>query len=114
MLSLSLQALSEQFPRSDWIVAQAATAQYSLRNFDDAQELFEDLLERDPERVEVSTAPCCGVLCGPHRLCNWKLAALLETFRPLRWIALQHAAWLPGGCAQHTWGTARAFWLYDP
>lgn len=63
MLFLCVQALSEQFPRSDWIVAQAATAQYSLRNFDDAQELFEDLLERDPDRVEVSTALCCGVRC---------------------------------------------------
>lgn len=63
MLFSCVQALSEQFPRSDWIVAQAATAQYSLRNFDDAQELFEDLLERDPDRVEVSTAFCCGVRC---------------------------------------------------
>jgi len=34
-------------------VAQAAVAQYNLRNFDDAQELFEDLIERDPHRVEV-------------------------------------------------------------
>ncbi len=34
-------------------MAQAAVAQYNLRNFDDAQELFEDLIERDPHRVEV-------------------------------------------------------------
>lgn len=47
-----LQTLSQQFPESDWIVAQAAVAQYNLRNFDDAQELFEDLIERDPHRVE--------------------------------------------------------------
>ena len=71
MLFSCVQALSEQFPRSDWIVAQAATAQYSLRNFDDAQELFEDLLERDPERVEVSTALCCGFQGGLHRLHSW-------------------------------------------
>ena len=84
MLCLCVQALSEQFPRSDWIVAQAATAQYSLRNFDDAQELFEDLLERDPERVEVSTAFCCGALEGPHGLYYWTLATRLETSRLLR------------------------------
>ncbi|KAL3158903.1 anaphase-promoting complex component apc8 [Trebouxia sp. C0010 RCD-2024] len=47
-----LQTLSQQFPESDWIVAQAAVAQYNLRNFDGAQELFEDLIERDPHRVE--------------------------------------------------------------
>lgn len=47
-----LQTLSQQFPESDWIVGQAAVAQYNLRNFDDAQELFEDLIERDPHRVE--------------------------------------------------------------
>ena len=35
-------------------MAQAAVAQYNLRNFDGAQELFEDLIERDPHRVEVS------------------------------------------------------------
>lgn len=48
-----MQSLSQQFPESDWIVAQAAVAQYNLRNFDGAQELFEDLIERDPHRVEV-------------------------------------------------------------
>ena len=48
-----VQSLSQQFPESDWIVAQAAVAQYNLRNFDGAQELFEDLIERDPHRLEV-------------------------------------------------------------
>ncbi|KAK9814160.1 hypothetical protein WJX72_001350 [[Myrmecia] bisecta] len=47
-----LQTLEQQFPRSDWVVAQAATAQYNLRNFDEAQDLFEVLLERDPHRIE--------------------------------------------------------------
>ena len=56
--AMMVQTLSQQFPESDWIVAQAAVAQYNLRNFDDAQELFEELIERDPHRVEVS--PCCG------------------------------------------------------
>lgn len=53
----AVQSLSQQFPESDWIVAQAAVAQYNLRNFDGAQELFEDLIERDPHRVEVILLP---------------------------------------------------------
>lgn len=53
LLCWAVQTLSQQFPESDWIVAQAAVAQYNLRNFDGAQELFEDLIERDPHRVEV-------------------------------------------------------------
>ena len=48
-----LQSLAAQFPGSDWVTNAAATAQYNLRNFDEAQELFEDLLERDPHRIEV-------------------------------------------------------------
>ena len=51
------QALSEQFPSSEWIVCQAAIAHYNLRNFDEAEDLFQDLLERDPHRIEV-TAGC--------------------------------------------------------
>ncbi|KAK9812215.1 hypothetical protein WJX73_004699, partial [Symbiochloris irregularis] len=47
-----LQALAETFPESEWLIAQAALAQYNLRNFDTAQELFEDLLKRDPNRIE--------------------------------------------------------------
>jgi anaphase-promoting complex subunit 8 len=34
------------------VTGAAAAAQYGLRNFDEAQELFEDLLERDPHRIE--------------------------------------------------------------
>ncbi|KAK9826135.1 hypothetical protein WJX81_007973 [Elliptochloris bilobata] len=44
--------LARQFPGSEWVAAAAAGAQYNLRNFDEAQELFEDLLERDPHRIE--------------------------------------------------------------
>ena len=46
------QALSVAFPRSEWVIMQAATAHYHLRNFDEAQEFFESLLERDPHRIE--------------------------------------------------------------
>ncbi len=53
MKLMFVQALSELFPRSDWIVCQAATAHYNLRNFDEAEDLFQDLLERDPHRIEV-------------------------------------------------------------
>ena len=49
-----LQDLTPEFPDSDWISATAALAQYNLRNFDEAQELYEDLLERDPHRIDVS------------------------------------------------------------
>ena len=52
------QALSEQFPSSEWIVCQAAIAHYNLRNFDEAEDLFQDLLERDPHRIEVLA--CCA------------------------------------------------------
>ena len=43
-----------EFPNSNWISGTAAMAQYNLRNFDEAQELYEDLLERDPHRIDVS------------------------------------------------------------
>ena len=36
---------------------QAATAQYNLRNFDEAQALFEELRRRDPDRLEVCSLP---------------------------------------------------------
>lgn len=66
------QTLSQQFPESDWIVAQAAVAQYNLRNFDDAQELFEDLIERDPHRVEVNflllNCMCAVCYCVPTKI----------------------------------------------
>ena len=48
-----LQDLTVDFPDSDWISATAAQAQYNLRNFDEAQELYEDLLESDPYRIDV-------------------------------------------------------------
>ncbi len=52
------QSLAAQFPGSEWVTNATATAQYNLRNFDEAQELFEDLLERDPHRIEVCAALC--------------------------------------------------------
>ena len=51
------QDLAADFPDSDWISATAAMAQYNLRNFDEAQELYEDLLESDPHRIDVSPSP---------------------------------------------------------
>jgi anaphase-promoting complex subunit 8 len=52
---LVVQNLQNIFPRSDWIIIQAATAQYHLRNFDAAEDLFEDLLARDPHCIEVGS-----------------------------------------------------------
>ena len=72
MSCLLLQTLSQQFPESDWIVAQAAVAQYNLRNFDDAQELFEDLIERDPHRIEVRFTPF-------HYLLAWQCITAQES-----------------------------------
>lgn len=57
-----MQDLTAEFPDSDWISATAALAQYNLRNFDEAQELYEDLLESDPHRIDVSPFP----LTHPH------------------------------------------------
>jgi anaphase-promoting complex subunit 8 len=48
----ALQALSDTFPRSDTIVHMAAQAHYSLQNFDETEELFQDLLAKDPHRLE--------------------------------------------------------------
>ena len=31
------------FPGSDWVAASAALAHYNMRNFDEAQALYEDL-----------------------------------------------------------------------
>ncbi|KAL4446289.1 hypothetical protein ABPG77_003096 [Micractinium sp. CCAP 211/92] len=47
-----LQGLSNDFPRSDAVIQLAALAHYNLQNFDEAQELFEELLQRDPHRIE--------------------------------------------------------------
>ena len=57
-----VQGLVEAFPGSQWLVSQAALAQYNLRNFDEAQALLEDVLARDPHRIEVRC------LC-PHHDC---------------------------------------------
>mmetsp|Transcript_16313 Transcript_16313/g.31650 ORF Transcript_16313/g.31650 Transcript_16313/m.31650 type:complete len:616 (-) Transcript_16313:247-2094(-) len=47
-----LTDLSEMFPRSSYVLAQQALAQYNLRNFDEAQEHFEVLIARDPHRLQ--------------------------------------------------------------
>lgn len=43
----------QTFPGSDWVTSSAALAHYNCRNFDTAQALFEDLLDRDPWRLQV-------------------------------------------------------------
>ncbi|EFN59736.1 hypothetical protein CHLNCDRAFT_133336 [Chlorella variabilis] len=47
-----LQGLSDEFPRGEAVILLAALAHYNLQNFDEAQELFEGLLLRDPHRIE--------------------------------------------------------------
>uniref|UniRef100_A0A061QKZ3 Anaphase-promoting complex subunit 8 n=1 Tax=Tetraselmis sp. GSL018 TaxID=582737 RepID=A0A061QKZ3_9CHLO len=47
-----LQELYGEFPNSTYIVQQSAIAHYNLRNFDDAQALFQDLLEHDEYRLD--------------------------------------------------------------
>ena len=64
------QDLAAEFPGSDWISATAAMAQYNLRNFDEAQELFEDLLESDPHRIDVSPFPASAI-----RQCKGEIVA---------------------------------------
>lgn len=46
------QSLYLLFPGSDHILAQTAVAHYNLREFDDAERLFEELLRVDPYRIE--------------------------------------------------------------
>lgn len=46
------QSLYMLFPCSDYILAQTATAHYNLREFDEAERLFEELLRSDPYRIE--------------------------------------------------------------
>eukprot|EP00883_Tetradesmus_obliquus_P015588 jgi/Sobl393_1/8739/SZX78120.1 len=46
-----LQVINQLFPGSDWVAANAALAHYNMRNFDEAQALYEDLLARDPARL---------------------------------------------------------------
>jgi tetratricopeptide (TPR) repeat protein len=57
-----MQALSSEFPRGDSVILLAALAHYNLQNFDEAQELFEELLGRDPHRIEVWCVVWCGVV----------------------------------------------------
>lgn len=47
-----LEPLSALFPHSESVLLLAATAQYNLRNYAEAQGLFEELSERDPHRIE--------------------------------------------------------------
>jgi hypothetical protein len=55
--------LLQLFPGSDWVAANAALAHYNMRNFDEAQVLYEDLLARDPARLAVRG--CFAVVgCG--------------------------------------------------
>ena len=44
--------LQSEFPNSEYILAQAATAHYNLRQFDEAQHLFETLHRKSPHRIE--------------------------------------------------------------
>lgn len=44
--------LGEMFPKSTYVLAQTALAQYNMRNFDEAQDLFEKLRSRDPHRLQ--------------------------------------------------------------
>jgi hypothetical protein len=56
----SAHSVLQLFPGSDWVAANAALAHYNMRNFDEAQALYEDLLARDPARLAVGVlARCC-------------------------------------------------------
>ncbi|CAK9037576.1 Anaphase-promoting complex subunit 8 (Cell division cycle protein 23 homolog) (CDC23 homolog) (Cyclosome subunit 8), partial [Durusdinium trenchii] len=46
-----LEDLGVMFPTSSYVLAQKALAQYNLRNFDEAQDLFEVLTGQDPHRL---------------------------------------------------------------
>ena len=47
-----LEGLKARFPRSDHVKAQLATAKYNLRLFDEAQQMFLELREKSPHRME--------------------------------------------------------------
>ena len=47
-----LQALAADFPDADFVLSSAASAHYNLQNFEEAEELYAELLKRDPHRVE--------------------------------------------------------------
>jgi len=46
------EGLATEFPASTYILAQLATAHYQLREFDEAQVRFEELLRADPYRLD--------------------------------------------------------------
>jgi anaphase-promoting complex subunit 8 len=48
----ALTSLTTAFPRSNYIVAQQAIANYNMREFEVSMELFEFLTKRDPYRLE--------------------------------------------------------------
>ncbi|MCO5606730.1 hypothetical protein L7F22_060920 [Adiantum nelumboides] len=48
------RSLHAVFQNSDYILCQIATAHYNLREFDNAERLFEELLQTDPYRMEGS------------------------------------------------------------
>jgi hypothetical protein len=56
-----MQALAPEFPGTEFVPYHVALAHANLQNFDEAQEMFDELLERDPHRIEVG---------GPH-VCVW-------------------------------------------
>ncbi|KAK3239275.1 anaphase-promoting complex component apc8 [Cymbomonas tetramitiformis] len=44
--------LQRAVPDSDYVVTQAAIAHYNLRDFDEAQNMFQEVLQRDPFRID--------------------------------------------------------------
>jgi anaphase-promoting complex subunit 8 len=68
--------VAQLFPGSDWVAGNAALAHYNMRNFDEAQALYEDLLARDPARLAVSVV--LSVVDGvqqramPHPTSAWQ------------------------------------------
>lgn len=50
----ALSVLAERFPSSDALLQGAAMAQNNLHNYEEAQQLFEELLKKDPFRIDVS------------------------------------------------------------
>ncbi|PRP73557.1 phosphoenolpyruvate carboxykinase [Planoprotostelium fungivorum] len=46
------EGLRSQFPNNDYVLSQIATANYNSREFDAAEQLFEQLFDRDPHRLE--------------------------------------------------------------
>lgn len=47
-----LMSLEEHFPQSSYLLAQQALTSYHIRDFDQSQEQFQRLAERDPHRME--------------------------------------------------------------